>query len=95
LNQIKNSSEAIREEIIKLDNQVFWSLDFKKKQSKTDQIESENSDHSLALKVADEIIRIQKNLSSMDPDTKGVNQLEFAVERIQGDFMENGYETAQ
>ena len=29
--QIKNSSQAIREEIIKLDNQVFWSLDFQKK----------------------------------------------------------------
>ena len=93
--QIKNSSEAIREEIIKLDNQVFWSLDFKKKQSKTNQIESENPDHSLALKVADEIIRIQKNLSSMDPETKGVKQLEFAVERIQDNFTENGYELVE
>jgi hypothetical protein len=90
--QIKNSSDAIREDILKLDNQVFWSLDFQKKQSRTDQNESENIDHSLALKVADEIIRIQKNLSSMDPDTKGVKQLEFAVERIQDNFTENGYE---
>jgi len=90
--QMKNSSEAIREDILKLDNQVFWSLDFQKNQSKSDQNESENIDHSLALKVADEIIRIQKNLSNMDPDTKGVKQLEFAVERIQDNFTENGYE---
>jgi hypothetical protein len=93
--QIKNSSEAIREDILKLDNQVFWSLDFQKKHSKTVQNESENIDHSLALKVADEIIRIQKNLSSMDPDTKGVKQLEFAVERIQDNFTENGYEMVE
>jgi hypothetical protein len=93
--QIKNSSQAIREEIIKLDNQVFWSLDFQKKLSKTEQNESENIDHSLVLKVADEIIRIQKNLSSMDPETKGLKQLEFAVERIQDNFKENGYEMVE
>jgi Na+-translocating ferredoxin:NAD+ oxidoreductase RnfG subunit len=93
--QIKNSSQAIREEIIKLDNQVFWSLDFQKKISKTEQKVSENIDHSLALKVADEILRIQKYLSSMDPETKGVKQLEFAVERIQDNFTENGYEMVE
>jgi hypothetical protein len=93
--QIKNSSEAIREEIIKLDNQVFWSLDFQKKLSKTEQNESENIDHSLALKVADEIVRIQKNLSSMDPETKGLKQLEFAIDRIQDNFKENGYEMVE
>ncbi|MGC1390148.1 MAG: hypothetical protein WA816_03865 [Bacteroidales bacterium] len=90
--QIKNSSQAIREEIIKLDNQVFWSLDFQKQLSKTEQNESWIIDHTLALKVADEIIRIQKNLRGMDPETKGLKQLEFAVERIQDDFTENGYE---
>jgi hypothetical protein len=93
--QIKNSSEAIREDILKLDNQVFWSLDFQKKQSKTDSNETGNIDHSLALKVADEIIRIQKNLSNMNPETKGVKQLEFAVERIQDNFTENGYEMVE
>jgi hypothetical protein len=93
--QIKTSSESIREEIIKLDNQVFWSLDFQKKLNNTEQNESENIDHSLALKVADEIIRIQKNLSNMDQETKGVKQLEFAVERIQDNFTENGYEMVE
>jgi septal ring factor EnvC (AmiA/AmiB activator) len=93
--QIKNSSEAIRGEIVKLDNQVFWSLDFQEKLSKTEQNESENIDHSLVLKVADEIIRIQKNLSSMDPETKGLKHLEFAVERIQDNFKENGYEMVE
>jgi hypothetical protein len=90
--QIKFASEKVREEIIKLDNQVFWSLDFQNKLSKTEKDESGNIDHSLTLKVADEIIRIQKYLSSMDPGTKGLKQLEFAVDRIQDNFKENGYE---
>lgn len=93
--QIKNTSEAIREDILKLDNQVFWSFDFQKKLIKTEQNESEDIDHSLALKVADEIIRIQKNLRSMDPESKGLKQLEFAVDRIQDNFKENGYEMVE
>lgn len=94
-NQIKNSSESIREEIIKLDNQVFWSLDFQKTLNKKESNEFENTDHTLALKVADEIIRIQRNLSAMDPGTRGLKQLEFAVERIQDNFTENGYEMVE
>ena len=93
--QIKSSSEAVREEIIKLDNQVFWSLDFQKKLSKTEPDGPENIDHSLVFKVADEIVRIQKNLSGMDPGTKGLKHLEFAVERIQDNFKENGYEMVE
>jgi hypothetical protein len=93
--QIKNTSEAIREDILKLDNQVFWSLDFQKNLRKNEQNESEEIDHSLALKVADEIVRIHKNLSGMDPETKGVKQLEFAVDRIQDNFKENGYEMVE
>jgi hypothetical protein len=94
---IKNSSESIREEIMKLDNQVFWSLDFQKKINKTEQEPGESLaiDHTLVLKVADEIIRIQKNLSNLDQETKGVKQLEFAVERIQDNFKENGYEIVE
>jgi chromosome segregation ATPase len=93
--QIKNTSEAIREDILKLDNQVFWSLDFQKNLKNTEQNEFEDIDHSLALKVADEIVRIQRNLNSMDPEIKGLKQLEFAVDRIQDNFKENGYEMVE
>jgi hypothetical protein len=93
--QIKTSSEAIRIEIKKLDNQAFWSLDSQNELNKTEHNESEEIDHSLALKVADEIIRIQKNIRSMDPETKGLKQLEFAVERIQDNFREKGYEMVE
>ena len=53
---------------------------------------SEVPDHSLALKVADEIIRIQTNISNMDPETKGLKQLAASVKRIQDNFEANGYD---
>jgi DNA repair exonuclease SbcCD ATPase subunit len=93
--QIKTGSDTIREEIIKIDNQVFWSLDMLKGMSNPEQDGSEEIDHSFALKVADEIIRIQKYISNMNPETKGVKQLEFAVERIQDNFSDNGYEMVE
>lgn len=39
-------------------------------------------DHSLVLKVADEVVRIQMNLLNMDPDIKGYKQLVRATESI-------------
>lgn len=52
----------------------------------------EELDHSLALKVADEIVRIHKNISNMDTNTKGLKQLKASIRRIQDNFLANGYE---
>jgi peptidoglycan hydrolase CwlO-like protein len=90
--QMEESTGEIREEINKLDNQVFWSLDMLKGSDDNEQKDVKKQDHSLALKVADEIIRIQKNINAMDPDTKGLKQMEFALERIRDNFRDNGYE---
>ena len=49
----------------------------------------------MALKVADEIIRIQKNLQQMDANTKGLKQLSASVKRIQDNFASNGYELVE
>ena len=54
--------------------------------------ESAVPDHSLVLKVADEIIRIEANLSKMDPSVKGFKQISKAVERIRTNFEAYGYE---
>lgn len=96
LNQIKKTSETLRDEQIKLDGQLIKLLDTQMKLMNAErQISSakvEEVDHSLALKVADEIIRIQKNLKNMDSETKGLKQLSASVERIQDNFKANGYE---
>lgn len=57
-----------------------------------DSQKSSEEDHSLALKVADEIVRIEKNTSRMDSKTKGLKQLIASVKRIQDNFAANGYE---
>ena len=44
------------------------------------------------MKVADEIVRIELNLSRMDPSIRGYKQLSKAVERIKNNFMAKGYE---
>ena len=73
--QIKNTKIALEEESIKLDSKLVEVLEsqlkLKQEEKQIVQTSSNNDiDHSLALKVADEIIRIQKNLQQMDSETK-------------------------
>lgn len=96
-NQISKTKKSLEEESIKLDTKLTEVLDTQLKlvqeerakipANKTDEI-----DHSLALKVADEIVRINKNLSNMDEGTKGLKQLSASVKRIEDNFVANGYE---
>ncbi|HMO40014.1 MAG TPA: hypothetical protein PKC76_11250 [Saprospiraceae bacterium] len=95
--QIRNTKKSLKEESIKLDNKLIEVLEtqFKVQQeeSKSQPIATnEKADHSLALKVADEIVRMQKNISRMDADIKGLKPLEKGIERIQANFAANGYE---
>ena len=95
--QIRNTKASLEEESVKLDNKLVEVLEtqlkLQQETSKSQPVSSsEKADHSLALKVADEIIRIQKNLSRMDDNTKGLKQLNSSVQRIQDNFASNGYE---
>ncbi|OIP54647.1 MAG: hypothetical protein AUK34_14915 [Ignavibacteria bacterium CG2_30_36_16] len=96
IDQIKKTSETLRDEQIKLDGQLIKLLDTQMQlmnaERQTSSAKAEEVDNSLALKVADEIIRIQQNLSSMDSETKGLKQLSASVKRIQANFEGNGYE---
>lgn len=49
-------------------------------------------DHSFALKVADEITMMERNLSSMDSKTKGLKQLNAIVSRLRDNLEANEYE---
>ena len=49
-------------------------------------------DHSLALKVADEITLMERNISFMNQDTKGLKPLIRAIERLQDNLLSKGYE---
>ncbi|WP_213521603.1 hypothetical protein [Nonlabens sp.] len=98
--QIRNTKASLEEESVKLDNKLLEVLEtqlkLKQEESKSQpNISSEKADHSLALKVADEIVRMQKNLIQMDEKTKGLKQLNSSVQRIQDNFAANGYELVE
>ena len=51
-----------------------------------------SQDHTLAFKIADEIVRIETNLYRMDPATRGYKQLCKSIQRMKDCFMSKGYE---
>lgn len=87
---LQNAQSKMQEDSIKLDNQMLVLME---RQLNIVPMNSlAETDHSLALKVADEIVRIELNLSRMDASVKGYKQLTKAVERIKNNFLANGYE---
>ena len=88
---LQAAQSKMQEDSVKLDNQMLTLI---QQQIAVIPSQSDNNkiDHSLALKVADEIVRIELNLSRMDSSVKGYKQLAKAVERIKNNFLANGYE---
>lgn len=88
--ELSKAQKRIEEESVNLDNKLIDLLD---RQVSVSEINAQATpDHSLALKVADEIVRIELNLSRMDKSIRGYKQLSKAVERIKNNFLANGYE---
>ena len=98
IDEVRKAQEALQlaqtkmqEESVKLDDKLLEMFD--KQISTTPKVVgTDKPDHSLALKVADEIVRIELNMSRMDSSIKGYKQLAKAVERIKDNFKANGYE---
>ena len=91
---LETAQKAMQEESVKLDSKLVELLD-KKIEATPTPTTNEQADHTLALKVADEIVRIETNLSRMDTSVKGYKQLAKAVERIRTNFLANGYEIVE
>lgn len=94
IDKIKDTQKSIQEESLKLDSKLVELLNQQLNVQANISSNDSNTqiDHSLALKVADEIVRIEMNLSRMDASIKGHKQLSKAVERIKNNFLANGYE---
>jgi hypothetical protein len=56
------------------------------------QPKKEKVDHSLALKFADEMVKMQMNITYMDQNVKGLKQLKIALGNMNDNFKANGYE---
>ena len=91
---LETAQKSLQEESVKLDSKLVELLD-KQVTTQPQSSTEEQPDHTLALKVADEIVRIETNLSRMDETVKGYKQLKKAVERIRTNFLANGYEIVE
>ena len=88
---LQAAQTKMQEESIKLDDKLLELFD-RQIANVPKNADYGEPDHSLALKVADEIVRIELNMSRMDSSIKGYKQLAKAVERIKDNFKANGYE---
>lgn len=93
IDTVRETQKKLEEESVKLDNQLINILNNQLNAQPT-KSQSASTDHSLVLKVADEITRIELNLSRMDPSVKGLKQLSKGVERIKNNYLSKGYEIA-
>lgn len=99
ISSIRVAQGNLEEASVKLDTKLIELLNNQLSIEENQVLSSENvaqkvitPDHSLALKIADEITRIEKNLSRMDSSVKGYKPLVKAIERIKDNFKANGYE---
>ncbi len=96
--QIRNTKKSLEEESLKLDAQLLDIINsqLKIKETQVDN-KSENGekDHSLVLKVADEVTRILMNLEVMDKEIKGYKHLKKYSESILDNLKAYGYEIPQ
>ena len=87
IDAVKKAQVSLQEESIKLDEKLVSLFD---SQLAVKPVQGE--DHSLVLKIANELARMETNLSRMDPSVKGYKQLGAAVKRIKENLSANGYE---
>jgi hypothetical protein len=93
---IETTKSSLEQEAVKLDEKLINLLETQFKISAANsKSENKDPDHSLALRVADELTRIKKNMTQMDEKTKGLKQLSKSVELIQNEFAANGYEIVE
>lgn len=89
---LKEAQRNLQEQSLKLDNQLIDVLEKKMKAVSVSTSDNVDLDHSLPLKVADEIVRIQNNIDRMDPSDKNVSRLNKALDRMKSSFTAYGYE---
>ena len=87
IDSVKKAQIALQEQSINLDEKLVSLFDT---QLSAQPVTSE--DHSLVLKIANELARMETNLSRMDSSVKGHKQLGAAVKRIKENLSANGYE---
>lgn len=90
---LQTAQTKMQEESVKLDNQLLAIVQKQLDASVTSANKTTGEpDHSLVVKLADEIARIETNLSKMDKSVRGYKQLVQAKDRMINNVRANGYE---
>lgn len=90
---LQDAQSKMQEESIKLDNQLLAIVQKQLDASVSLANKATGEpDHSLVVKLADEIARIETNLSKMDKSVRGYKQLVQAKDRMINNVRANGYE---
>lgn len=95
--QLQKTKSSIEESLVKefgkQTNLIESELELLAQQKSASPISANSEpDHSLALKVANEINLIERNINLMDKGTKGLKQLERSVGKLKDNLSANGYE---
>ena len=98
IGDVRRAQEALQavqtkmqEESVKLDNQLLVQKQLNASVPSANKTTGE-PDHSLVVKLANEIARIETNLSKMDKSVRGYKQLVQAKDRMINNVRANGYE---
>ncbi len=93
--KLSKTKKSIEEEQIQINTKLAelynGQMEFLKAERKANP-DREEVDHSLPLKVANEIVKMQMNLIHMDNKVRGHKQLSIAVTNVFDNFRANGYE---
>jgi len=97
IEQLSKTKSSIEESLVKIFGKQTELMDsqlhlIEKQKTTLQETLNPEPDHSLALKVADELTLIERNISLMDTGIKGLKQLIRSVGRIKDNLLANGYE---
>ena len=95
IERLSKTKSLIEESLVKEFARQTELLDaqfLKQKKENTTNIEC---DHSFALKVANELNIIQRNINLMDAKTRGLKQIVRSIETLKDNMTANGYEVPQ
>lgn len=90
--EIKKTKKELQQENIKLDLKLIEVLENQLKASATTEYKPTTIDHSLPLKVADEITRINAYANTLDPNSQDAKALKSSVKRLFNTFKASQYE---
>ena len=96
--RIAQMREQLNDEAVKLDSKLLELLQnqlllLHEEREKTSTAPTKTAiDHTLPLKVGEEIFRMRVRLNALPEDTKGLKPLQKSLERLEEEFNQKGYE---